>query len=716
MGGQIAADEEVDAAGRVVDGACRGFDVAVPGLESRGGAAFAEFQLAGVGQRAGTDDAGLAGGGGNRDCLLDCDGEDGEEGVVRVLADEVRAAGGPDGEGRGHRVSGLEGFDEGGCGCRRGHSRERITGHRRGRGEGRLTGMAVPPNSAMPTTRGLNFFDADPNLAFTLRGYGGEADAERATPLLREIGRVAGGELDELAMVADGNPPTLRTHDGSGERVDEIVYHPAYVEMQKLGFERFGFAAMSHREGVLGWPGAIPHVVKYALSYVFVQSEFGLFCPISMTDSAARVLNLYGPDELRERYVPGLTSTDFGSLMQSAQLLTERTGGSDVGANECVAKHVDGQWELWGEKWFCSNAGADVHLTLARPEGAVGGTRGLGMFLVPRILPDGRRNAVVIRRLKEKLGTRSMPTGEYEFHGAEAYPVGDLGRGFVQMTEMINVSRLSNGMRAAAMMRRAVLESVVHARGRSAFGRALFDLPLVREQIFEMTLVSEASLSLVLYAAAALDRADAGSEHDDRLIRIVTPLIKYAVCRQARGVTGLAMNIRGGNGYIEEWVNAKLLRDAHLGSIWEGAENVVALDVARAAVRQRAHEALFRDLEGRLEAIGDTHVAREAEVVKGLMGMVRERFERLLQAEEIEREARMTTMCDRLSALVCAVLLLEESDRQAREGGGYRKLLMAREYRRRYLELVDPLDWGSLGVRMLQEVVDWHFVEAGAAE
>jgi alkylation response protein AidB-like acyl-CoA dehydrogenase len=567
----------------------------------------------------------------------------------------------------------------------------------------------------MPSTRGMNFFDADPNLAFALRECASEEDHARALPLLRELGGVAGGELDALAMAADRNPPVLRSFDEQGTRIDEVVYHPAYVEMQKLGFSRFGFAAMSHRDGVLGWPGRVPHVVKYALSYVFVQSEFGLFCPISMTDSAARVLNLFGPDELRERYVPGLTSTNFETLLQSAQLLTERTGGSDVGANECVARRVDGGWELTGEKWFCSNAGADVHLTLARPEGAGAGTRGLGMFLVPKVLPDGRRNSYVIRRLKEKLGSRSMPTGEYEFQGATAYPIGDVERGFGQMAEMINVSRLSNGMRAAAMMRRSLLEAVVHARGRSAFGKPLFEQPLLREQLFEMTLDVEAALAIVLYAAAALDAADAGSEFHEKVVRITTPLIKYAVCRQARTTAAMAMNVRGGNGYIEEWVNAKLVRDSLLGSIWEGAENVVALDVARAAARDRAHEALFTDLHVRLEALDEPEAVAEAAILHEAIGKLRERFERLLEAPVAEREAKMTHLCDRLAALVCCVLLLNEADTQAVKDEGYRKLLIATEYRRRHLDRQDPLDGSGAGVRWLDEVVDWGAVPAEAS-
>jgi hypothetical protein len=336
------------------------------------------------------------------------------------------------------------------------------------------------------------------------------------------------------------------------------------------------------------------------------------------------------------------------------------------------------------------------------------------MFLVPKVLPGGERNRYVIRRLKEKLGSRSMPTGEYEFEGAVGYVVGAIDRGFPQMAEMINVSRLSNGMRAAALMRRSLLEAVTHARGRAAFGKALFDLPLVREQLFEMVLDSEAALAIVLFAAQALDRADGGSEHDELVVRIVTPLIKYANCRRARWTTGMAMNIRGGNGYIEEWVNARLLRDAHLGSIWEGAENVVALDVARAAMRNGAHEALFRELETRLDEVADETARAEAAAARDALEGVRRRFEALLTAAEDEREAKMAAMCDRLAAAVCTALLTVEGDREARSGQGYGKLLAAREYRRRYLERVDPLDADNAVLRWLGPLVDGAPVPASA--
>jgi alkylation response protein AidB-like acyl-CoA dehydrogenase len=262
--------------------------------------------------------------------------------------------------------------------------------------------------------------------------------------------------------------------------------------MEELAFGRFGLAAMSHRSGVLGWPTPVPHVVKYALSYLFAQSEFGLLCPVSVTDSTSRMLRWYGSEELRSTYLPRLTSTDPGRRWQGTQWMTERSGGSDVGALETLARRDgNGTWRLYGDKWFCSNANADMAVTLARPEGAPNGTRGLGMFLVPRLLPDGIRNAWTINRLKDKLGSRSMATGEVTYAGAVAYPIGDLSRGFRQMMEMVNVSRLSNAMRAAGLMRRGVRESIGHARERRAFGGTLADLPLLRAGLLEMLLDAE---------------------------------------------------------------------------------------------------------------------------------------------------------------------------------------------------------------------------------
>ncbi|HXU88889.1 MAG TPA: acyl-CoA dehydrogenase family protein [Methylomirabilota bacterium] len=578
--------------------------------------------------------------------------------------------------------------------------------------------MSVPPvQDAMPTTRGSNFYAADPNLEFVCSTVM-EADVlARARPHLTELGAVAGGELDALAADADRHPPTLRAYDERGRRVDQIVFHPAYLAMERLAFSRFGLAAMSHVPGVLGWPGSVPHVVKYALSYLFAQSEFGLLCPVNMTDSTARILARHGSPELRERYLPRLTTLAHEDLWQGTQWMTEKTGGSDVGALTTVARRgADGAWRLWGDKWFCSNANAAMALTLARPEGAADGTRGLGMFLVPKHLPDGTKNAWTINRLKDKLGSRSMATGEVSFEGAVAYVVGDVARGFAQMMEMVNASRLSNAMRAAAIMRRCVLESVVHARGRAAFGGALFDKPLLRQNLLEMVLDAEAAVSVVLNAAVMFDAVDAGNAEVRRLLRLVTPLAKAWITARARVVASEAMNVRGGNGYVEDWVNARLLRDAYLGAIWEGSTNVVALDVQRAIVKDGCLVPFAAFVGARLDEAHERAAKPAADLVRAALVDVQQRAAGWPRLEQGDRELDARAAADTLYHVLATALLLDEGQTLVRQRGDFRKLFVATLYARRWLAGTTagatPFSWRTLA--QLERVVDWQPVAADA--
>ena len=241
-------------------------------------------------------------------------------------------------------------------------------------------------------------------------------------------------------------------------------------------------------------------------------------------------------------------------------------------------------------------------MLLARPEGAEAGTRGVGLFLMPRRLDDGSPNHYRIVRLKDKLGTRSMASGEIKLEGAIAYAVGRLDRGFVQMAEMVNSSRLSNGVKSTALMRRAHHDAMTVARNRVVFGQRIIDLPLARRQLMKIMLATEQALSMSFLTADALDRAEAGSQDAAALLRILTPTLKFRATRDARKVCGDALEMRGGIGYIEEFATARLLRDAHLGSIWEGTGNIVALDALKRAVgRHGAEAALAADLHARLD-------------------------------------------------------------------------------------------------------------------
>jgi len=572
---------------------------------------------------------------------------------------------------------------------------------------------------AMPDTAGRNYYEVDPNLHQALALYLSPDEMAHANRILSNAGAVAGGELDRLAAIADKNPPQLVQFDRRGERVDEVVKHPAYHEMERIAFAEFGLTAVSHRDGVLGWPGRMPAVMKYALSYVLIQAEFGLFCPVNMTDSLARVLNLFAGPALRDQFVPRLTSMDLDTLAQGAQFLTEREGGSDVGASSTVARPEADGWRLYGDKWFCSNAGAEVILTLARPEGAAAGTRGLGLFVVPAHLPDGTRNRLRINRLKEKLGSRSMASGEYTFEGALAYQVGRLDRGFNQMMEMVNASRLSNAMRATAMMRRSYYEAIVHATGRMAFGRPLAGLPLMRDTLLEMMLDVESGVAVVLQAGAVLARADAGSQSHAALVRILTPLAKWYLCKRARWVTGEGMEVRGGNGYIEDWVNARLVRDSHLGSIWEGASNVILLDVARAMAKERAGEVLLADMRQRLAALTDPALSPAAAVVLGALRRLEGQLGRLGDLHSEYRDLPLDRIARRLYHLNAATLLLQEAEAQAERSLGYRKLLLAARYLRSFVyppgddDLVEPdrttTDW-------FEPLTTHAFIPAAAAD
>ena len=468
----------------------------------------------------------------------------------------------------------------------------------------------------LPDSRGINLFLADTHYRDLLSLYLPHDLLLHLLPHLERLGALAGDELDALAQVADRNPPVLKHRTRAGVDAQSIDKHPAYRRMEQIAFSEYGLAAMSHRSGVLGWPSALPPTAKYALSYLYVQAEFGLCCPLSMTDAAARTIAKFADSALAARYLPGLTSQDLDALTQGAMFMTEQAAGSDVAATATRAAPAPdiacigaaSAWRLSGDKWFCSNPDAGVALVLARPEaGATGqtGTKGLSLFLMPRVLADGSTNHYRIVRLKDKLGSRSMASGECRLEGAIAYLVGDPGRGFVQMADMINMSRLSNGMRAAGMMRRALTEALYFARRRRAFGHALIDLPLMRRQLLKMMLATEAARSVLFATARELQAADAGDDAARRRLRILTPLLKFRACRDARTVTGDAMEVRGGCGYIEEWSDARLLRDSHQGSIWEGTSNIVALDVMRAITREAALDALVPTLEAMVAAVTD---------------------------------------------------------------------------------------------------------------
>jgi acyl-CoA dehydrogenase len=269
------------------------------------------------------------------------------------------------------------------------------------------TETAANASLIAPDTSGMNFYRADPALADLLRIHLPKNLFDHIGPHLDRLGALVGGPLDEAGRMADRHGPVLHQRDRFGRDAQRIEYHPAYRELERAAFGEFGIHAMSHRKGILGWPQTYPVTAKHAFTFLFNQAEFGMGCPINVTDGAAKLLSKFGDAALQAKYLDGLTQTDIGKLTQGGQFMTEKEGGSDVGTLTTTAVQAGDHWRLTGEKWFCSNADAEIVMLLARPEGAVQGTRGVGLFLMPRRLADGSPNHYRIVRLKDKLGTRS---------------------------------------------------------------------------------------------------------------------------------------------------------------------------------------------------------------------------------------------------------------------------------------------------------------------
>ncbi|RLU87602.1 isovaleryl-CoA dehydrogenase [Streptomyces griseocarneus] len=444
-------------------------------------------------------------------------------------------------------------------------------------------------NQAPPLT-GFTTAD-DPALLEALRRDGGGwGEAE-----VRALGARAGSEeVQERARLAEAYPPVLHTHDRFGHRVDEVEFHPAWHQLMA--------EAVASGQHAAPWaeprPGA--HLVRAAKFYVWAQAEAGHGCPVSMTYAAVPALRAQ-PD-LAAVYEPLLASRayDYGLRpplgkrgLIAGMSMTEKQGGSDVRANTTTAVPAgDGSYVLTGHKWFTSAPMSDVFLVLAQaPEG-------LTCFLMPRVLPDGTRNAMRLQRLKDKLGNRSNASAELEYEGAVAWPVGEPGRGVRTIVEMVNMTRLDCVIGSAAGMRAGLRQALHHTAYRRAFGAELVDQPLMRNVLADLAVESEAATVLAMRLAAALDRSEVGDAAEAALRRLALAAGKYWVCKRGSAHAAEALECLGGNGYVEESGMPRLYREAPLLSIWEGSGNVGALDVLRALGREPGVlDAYFAEVE-----------------------------------------------------------------------------------------------------------------------
>ncbi|PZP28763.1 MAG: DNA alkylation response protein [Roseateles depolymerans] len=434
--------------------------------------------------------------------------------------------------------------------------------------------MAAPDDTAnlVDDWVGHNLLATDPSLRASL-----QRAAPAALPALERYGeRLGSTELAQLAREANRTGPQLRQLDARGRRLDVVEFHPAWHEL----------LALIRGEGLIAAPFASAVPGRWAAFaagfYLHGQVEAGSLCPATMTQAAIPVLQRQ--PALFEPLRAQLFSTDHDprelplaakSSIWIGMGMTEKQGGSDLRRVQTVAvEQADGSWRLSGHKWFFSAPGSDSHLVLARaPAGPT-------CFWLPRYRPDGSRNAIQVLRLKDKLGNRSNASSEVEFHDAWAQRVGDEGRGIATLVEMAGYTRLNCVIGSAALLRAGLVQALHNARHRQAFGRRLAEQPLMQTVLADLALESEAAMRLMLRLAQGFEAGEPAWQ------RLMTPAAKLWVCKRAIECTGEAMELLGGNGYVEDGVLARLYREAPVNSIWEGSGNVMALDVLRAVARE----------------------------------------------------------------------------------------------------------------------------------
>ncbi|MEU7745962.1 acyl-CoA dehydrogenase family protein [Nonomuraea sp. NPDC049158] len=518
---------------------------------------------------------------------------------------------------------------------------------------------------------GRNWWSCDPTLQLLMRRHLGDGFAW-ATPYLDKLGALMGGTVAECAEETDRHPPRLEKYDKWGRDVSEVVmppsFHTARNALMANNFTAPAFADEARANG------ANPAALAAAWTYLLDQADIGMGCALGTGgDMVVSLAERHAPEDVRDR-VRTIFANGFYSG-EAAQMFTERTGGSDLAALEATAVPDGDSWVVSGFKWFASNANGSAFVVLARlPDGAV------APFLVLWERRDGSRNGVRIRRLKDKLGTRSVASAEVEFADAEAFLLAGSGSGsgLGTMMKLTNASRLGVAMMGAGVARRALVESLCYARAREAFGRPLIEQPLMRRKLAELIVEVEAAQALVFDGLVG------------PRLRIAPALIKLRAARLGVTAASDAIEVHGGNGYIEQWPVARLLRDAQVNPIWEGGDNILCLDVRRAMLRENAHEPFLDRLVSAVDSASSVD-AETVALVRGRIEDLRKTITAWSSLDPVAAEAQLFALATYMADVYAAALLLEQAAWEAREFGTDRKALVARLYADAHLADHGPL-------------------------
>ena len=564
---------------------------------------------------------------------------------------------------------------------------------------------------------GLNWYRSDPTLQLTMAYYLQPGELAVVEPHLNDIGELMGGPVARWAEQTDRNPAHLERYDRWGHDIGQVVQPTSFIESKRAVLSAQKALKDDTRRAGIG--SSLP---MFAANYLLDQADIGMGCALGTGGGMVKSLvAAYAPADVREHVLARFASGEWEG--ETAQLLTERAGGSDLGVLETTATRHGDAWLLNGFKWFASNCDGQVFVVLAKPEGAPDSSRGAASFLVLRTRRDGTRNGIRIRRLKDKLGTRSVASGEVELIDAEAFllsgepsterPGADQsgtdaqpsdGKGLGRMMELTNAARLGIALFALGNARRALVESLCYARQRQAFGDRLIDKPLMRRKLAEMIVDVEAAQALVF------DGVGLANHRQPRRVRqrIAVPVTKLKVCRLGITMASDAIEIHGGNGYIETWPVARLLRDAQVNTIWEGADNILCLDVRRGIERIGAHQPLLERLHDAISVSDDAEAATR---------LVRRRIQDLEAAITAwtklptdVAEARLFPLAQFIGDVYAGALLTEQAAWEQAARGTDRKSLVARLYARRYLAEPGPLrgidDEFDEGLERFSELAD----------
>ncbi len=534
---------------------------------------------------------------------------------------------------------------------------------------------------------GLNWYRTDPTLQLTMAYYLEPDALAVAERHLTRIGELMGGPVARWADETDRNPPRLERYDRWGHDVSRVIMPSSFIESKRAVLD-----AQRELRADAKAAEVSSSLTMFASNYLLNQADIGMGCALGTGGGMVQSLvAAYAPADVREHVLAKFASGEWAG--ETAQLLTERTGGSDLAALETTATRRGDSWLLNGFKWFASNCAGEAFVVMAKPEGAPDSTRGIANFLVLRTRRDGSRNGIRVRRLKDKLGTRSVASGEVEFVDAEAFllsgePGGESGpsdgKGLGRMMELTNAARLGIAQFALGNARRALVESLCYARQRRAFGGALIDKPLMRRKLAELIVDVEAAQAMVFDGTGAANHRQPRSLRQ----RIAVPVTKLKVCRLGITAASDAIEIHGGNGYIETWPVARLLRDAQVNTIWEGPDNILCLDVRRGIEQTQAHETLLSRLHDAVSVSDDDETTR----------LVADRIEDLNAAitawTKLDRdvaEARLFPLAVFMGDVYAAALLTEQAAWERETHGNERKALVARLYAQRYLADRGPL-------------------------